>query len=280
MKKHTSWRIGGPADYFVEPQGREELQAVVSFANLRRVPLTVIGNGSNLLVSEKGIRGIVLKIGSGLSRVSIIEKDVVAEAGTKLSQLAAAARDSGLGGFEFSAGIPGTVGGAVIMNAGANGSSVGALVREVLLLNLEGHLIRRNGEELNFSYRSCALQRDPAIVVEAMFTCYPREKHLIQEEMERFIARRLSTQPLRLPNAGSVFRNPPGDSAGRLIEAAGLKGLRVGDAQISDLHANFIVNLGAATAEDVLTLIDKVRETVLVRNGVELLLEIKVVGDA
>jgi len=279
MNKHTSWRIGGPADYFIEPQGRKELQSVVSFANRRKVPLTVIGNGSNLLVSEKGIRGIVLKIGSGLARVSVIEKDVVAEAGAKLSALAAAARDSGLGGLEFSAGIPGTVGGAVVMNAGANGSSVGALVREVLLLNLEGRLFHRTGEALNFRYRSCDLQQEPAIVVEVRFACYPREKQLIQEEMERFVARRLSTQPLRLPNAGSVFRNPPGDSAGRLIEAAGLKGLRVGDAQISSLHANFIVNLGKATASDVLALIDKTRETVLARNGVELLLEVQIIGD-
>ena len=279
MNKHTSWRIGGPADYFIEPQSRVELQSVVSFANRRKIPLTVIGNGSNLLVSEKGIRGIVLKIGSGLARVSVIEKDVVAEAGAKLSVLAAVAGDSGLGGLEFSAGIPGTVGGAVIMNAGANGSSVGALVREVLLLNFEGRLFHRTGEALNFRYRSCDLQQEPAIVVEVRFACYPREKQLIREEMERFVARRLSTQPLRLPNAGSVFKNPPGDSAGRLIEAAGLKGLRVGDAQISSLHANFIVNLGKATASDVLSLIDKTRETVLARDGVELLLEVQIIGD-
>ncbi|MDD4237403.1 MAG: UDP-N-acetylmuramate dehydrogenase [Desulfotomaculaceae bacterium] len=280
MKKHTSWRIGGPADYYIEPVGREELQYVVSFANQRKIPLTVVGNGSNLLVSEKGIRGIVLKIGSGLARVATLEKDVVAEAGAKLSALAAAARDNSLGGLEFSAGIPGTVGGAVIMNAGANGSSVGALVREVLLLDLEGRLYRRDGEALNFSYRSCDLQREPAIVVEARFTCYPREKQLIQEEMEKFIARRQSTQPLRMPNAGSVFKNPPADSAGRLIESAGLKGLRVGGAQISTLHANFIINLGTATASDVLALIDKTRETVLARYGVELLLEVQIVGDA
>lgn len=280
MKKHTSWRIGGPADYFIEPAGREELQSLVYFANQRKIGLTVIGNGSNLLVSEKGIRGIVLKIGSGLSRITTLENDVVAEAGAKLSTLAAAARDSGLGGLEFSAGIPGTVGGAVVMNAGANGSSVGVLVREVLLLDLEGRMYRRDREALNFSYRSSALQRDPAIVVETRFACYPRERDLIQEEMEGYIARRLSTQPLRQPNAGSVFKNPPGDSAGRLIEAAGLKGLRVGGAQISTLHANFIVNLGTATASDVLALIHKSRETVLACNGVELLLEVQIVGDA
>lgn len=279
MKKHTSWRIGGPADYFIEPAGREELQSVVSFAKERKIQLTVIGNGSNLLVSEKGIRGIVLKIGSGLARVTTDKNDVIAEAGTKLSALAAVARDNGLGGLEFSAGIPGTVGGAVVMNAGANGSSVSALIREVLLLDLQGRLCRKDRESLVFSYRSSVLQREPAIVVEAKFTCYPRESHLIQEEMESYIARRLSTQPLRMPNAGSVFKNPPNDSAGRLIEAAGLKGLRVGGAQISDMHANFIVNLGTATASDVLALIDKTRETVLVRNGVELLLEVQIVGD-
>jgi len=280
MKKHTSWRIGGPADYFVEPVGREELQRVVSFANKHKIALTVIGNGSNLLVNESGIRGIVIKIGSGLARVTNLEKDIVAEAGAKLSALAAAAKDRGLGGLEFSAGIPGTVGGAVMMNAGANGSSIGALVREVLLLDSEGRLSRRDREALNFSYRSCDLQREPAIVVEASFTCYPREKNLIEEEMETFVAKRLSTQPLGLPNAGSVFKNPPGESAGRLIESAGLKGLRVGDAQISTLHANFIVNLGMATAADVLALINKARETVLARHGVELRLEVKVVGDA
>lgn len=280
MKKHTSWRIGGPSDYFVEPVGRKELQLLVSFAKHREIPLTIIGNGSNLLVSERGIRGIVIKIGSGLARVTVLGRDVVAEAGAKLSALATAARDNSLGGLEFSAGIPGTVGGAVVMNAGANGSSVGALIREVLLLDLEGRLCRRGGETLNFSYRSCALQMEPMIVVEARFTCYPREKHLIQDEMEGFIAKRLSAQPLGLPNAGSVFRNPPGDSAGRLIEAAGLKGLRVGDAQVSTLHANFIVNLGMATASDVLALIDKTRKTVMGRYGVELQLEVKIVGDA
>lgn len=279
MKKHTSWRIGGPADYFVEPVGREELQSVVIFAKKRKIPVTVIGNGSNLLVSEKGIRGIVIKIGSGLSRITVLENTVIAEAGAKLTAVAAVARDNGLGGLEFSAGIPGTVGGAVLMNAGANGSSIGNLVKEVLLLNLEGRWSRRNGEELDFSYRSSVLQREPAIVVEAKFACFPREKHLIQEEMDTYVARRLSTQPQKIPNAGSVFKNPPGDSAGRLIEAAGLKGLRVGDAQVSSLHANFIVNLGNATASDVLTLINKIRETVLVRNGVELLLEVQIVGD-
>ncbi|MGI6491523.1 MAG: UDP-N-acetylmuramate dehydrogenase [Peptococcaceae bacterium] len=280
MCKHTSWRIGGPAEFFVEPENTLELQAVISLAKRRGLPLTVIGNGTNLLVGEKGISGIVLKIGPKMSRVSILGKDILAEAGTRLSMLATIARDNNLGGLEFAAGIPGTVGGAVIMNAGANGASIGELVKEVLLLDKEGHLCRRYGTDLNFNYRSTALQRESAIVVEVKFSCFAREKHLIQSDMNSFIARRLATQPQGQPNAGSVFKNPPGDSAGRLIEAAGLKSLRIGDAQVSDKHANFIVNLGAATSADVLSLIEKIKETVYNRFGVELLLEVQVVGDA
>lgn len=150
----------------------------------------------------------------------------------------------------------------------------------MLLLDKEGHLCRRYGTDLNFNYRSTALQRESAIVVEVKFSCFAREKHLIQSDMNSFIARRLATQPQGQPNAGSVFKNPPGDSAGRLIEAAGLKSLRIGDAQVSDKHANFIVNLGAATSADVLSLIEKIKETVYNRFGVELLLEVQVVGDA
>ncbi|MCL6635693.1 MAG: UDP-N-acetylmuramate dehydrogenase, partial [Peptococcaceae bacterium] len=176
-------------------------------------------------------------------------------------------------------GIPGTVGGAVVMNAGANGSSIGALVREVLLLKPSGEYCRKTGAEMDFGYRSSVLQREFAIVVEAFFSCHPRDKEAIREEMEKHLARRKKTQPLTQPNAGSVFKNPPGDSAGRLIEAAGLKGLRIGDAQVSTLHANFIVNLGSATARDVLALIERIREAVFNRFGVELKLEVKVVGE-
>lgn len=279
MKKHTSWRIGGPSELFVEPSSREDIRLVVSYAHQRGIPLTVIGNGSNLLVSEGGIRGIVVKVGSGLARISTGEDGIVAEAGAKLAMVVAAARDAGLGGFEFSAGIPGTVGGALVMNAGANGSSIGELVREIVVLNFEGELHRKTKEEMNFGYRSSVLQREPSIVVEASFSCYPRDKDAIKDEMETFVAKRKLTQPLCQPNAGSVFKNPPGDSAGRLIEMAGLKGMRVGNAQISTLHANFIVNLGSATARDVLALIDRVRETVRSRFDVELKLEVKVIGD-
>jgi len=278
MKKHTSWRIGGPADIFVEPGSRQELQLVVFYARNRGAALTVIGAGSNFLVSDSGIRGIVVKIGNGLGRVSIVGNEIIAEAGAKLAKVAAMARDAGLGGFEFSAGIPGTVGGAVIMNAGANGSSVSALVQKVMVLSFDGDFCYKSKEDMRFGYRTSILQSEPTIVVEVNFTCYPREKELIRKEMACYLARRKASQPLRYPNAGSVFKNPPGDSAGRLIEAAGLKGMRVGDAQISTLHANFIINLGSATARDVLTLIDRAREIVNNRFGVELQPEIKFAG--
>lgn len=278
MKKHTSWRIGGLADVFVEPANREELRLAVSYAHERSIPLTIIGAGTNILVSDEGVRGVVVKVGSGLDRISINENIIIAEAGAKLSKVAAAARDAGLGGFEFSAGIPGVIGGAVVMNAGANGASVGALVKEVSLLNLEGRFFKKTKEEMNFGYRSSTLQSDISVVVEAAFSCFRRDSEAIKEEMEVFIKKRKETQPLHYPSAGSIFKNPPGDSAGRLIEAAGLKGKRAGDAQISTLHANFIINLGEATARDVLTLVEFAREAVRERFGIELKPEVKVVG--
>ena len=279
MKKHTSWRIGGPSEIFVEPTSREEIRLVTSYAKRRGIPLTIIGAGSNLLVCEGGIKGIIVKIGSGMSKISIAGCEIIAEAGAKLARVAAAARDAGLGGFEFSAGIPGSIGGAVVMNAGANGSSIGGLVRDVLLFDLNKDFYRKTQEEMSFGYRSSILQREPSMLVEASFSCHPRSKDEIKEEMNKYISWRKLTQPLEQPNAGSVFKNPPGDSAGRLIESAGLKGLRIGDAQISTLHANFIVNLGSATAWDVRALIDRARETVRSRFGVELIPEVKIIGE-
>jgi UDP-N-acetylmuramate dehydrogenase len=279
MKNHTSWQIGGPADVFVEPEDREDLQLVVSYAYRHGIPLTVVGAGSNLLVSECGIRGIVVKISSGLNLVLTAGNEIIAEAGAKLVRVAAAAKEAGLGGFEFTAGIPGTVGGAVAMNAGANGFSISRLVRDALMLDFKGEYHRKVNQELSFGYRASILQEEPLILVEVSFNCFPRDKSEIAKEMAYYIGKRRLTQPLVRPNAGSVFKNPPGDSAGRLIEAAGLKGLRIGDAQISTLHANFIVNLGAATSREVLALIEKAGETVHTSFGVKLEPEIKIIGN-
>ncbi len=279
MKNHTTFRIGGPADIFIWPASREELRAAVGYAFVRGIPLTVIGAGSNLLVGEGGIRGIVVKVGRGLDRVTRDGAEIRAEAGARLAKVAAIAQINGLGGFEFTAGIPGTVGGAVVMNAGANGSSIGDIVKGVLVLNHAGQFKEIPQAGLGFGYRKSILQEKPLIVIEASFSCRLRSPQEIRKEMKEYIEKRKRTQPLSLPSAGSIFKNPPGDSAGRLIEAAGLKGKRVGGAIISEVHANFIVNLGSATARDVRTLIEMARSAVWERFGVELALEVKIIGE-
>ncbi len=278
MKRHTSWRVGGPADIFVQPANREELRLVVAHVHRWGIPLTIIGAGTNILVPDEGIRGVVVQVGSGLDRISLQDHMIVAESGARLSQVAAAARDAGLGGFEFSSGIPGNIGGAVVMNAGANGVSIQARLKKILLLSPAGHFSIKTKDEIDFGYRTSSLQKDSSIVVEALFSCFQKDKDRIKQEMDAFNRRRKKTQPLHYPCAGSIFKNPPGDTAGRLIEAAGLKGTRIGDAQISTLHANFIINLGAATARDIMMLVEKTRELVLERFGIELKPEVKVVG--
>lgn len=279
MSKHTTWRIGGPAEIFVEPLGIPELARVFSFAHQKGIPVSVVGKGSNLLVSDKGISGIVVKIGRGLSRLEVNGQTLTVQAGAALSRLASAARDNGIGGFEFAAGIPGTVGGAVVMNAGANGSSMSDVVLEVDVMDLQGQIQRYAAQEMNFSYRSSALQGSSLVVVEAICRGVHKKPEEIQAEMEKYLAKRKNSQPLNYPNAGSVFKNPPGDSAGRLVEQAGCKGMIVGNAQVSLLHANFIVNLGGATARDVFTLIKLIQEEVYKKFSVKLETEVKLLGD-
>ncbi len=278
MHLHTSWRIGGPAEIFVEPRGIEDLRAVLTYAAQSGLPLTVIGAGTNLLVRDGGISGIVLKIGGGFSGIRVDGETITAGGGAKLHRLAAAARDAGLGGFEFIAGIPGSVGGAVVMNAGAYGSSVGDRVVEVTCLGYQGDLLCLDGRRLDWGYRKSALQGKESVVVEAVFRGYPRDKDLISSDMEKILGSRRAKQPLEYPSAGSVFKNPPGNYAGKLIQDAGCQGMRVGDAQVSTKHANFIINLGKATASDVLKLIAAVREKVMEKFGVSLEMEVKVLG--
>lgn len=278
MRQHTSWRIGGPADIFVAPLELADLRQVLGIAGKRNLPLTVIGAGTNLLVRDGGIKGIVVKIGEGMARLDISGDNITAGGGVKLGRLAASACRAGIGGFEFLAGIPGTVGGAVLMNAGAHGSSISEVVDKVVLVDREGNEHRRGVDRLGYGYRTSSLQGSSYTVVEACFRGSRRDPDDIKEQMSVYLARRRDSQPLDLPNAGSVFKNPPGDSAGRLIEAAGCKGLRIGDAQVSLKHANFIVNLGVATARDVLRLIEEVRERVLCRYGVKLLPEVQILG--
>ncbi|MFZ5596343.1 MAG: UDP-N-acetylmuramate dehydrogenase [Bacillota bacterium] len=278
MKLHTSWRIGGPADIFVDPVGAEDLGLLLKQAVLHNIPITVIGAGSNMLVRDGGIRGLVIRIGSGFSDISIEGTAITAGGGVKLSRLAAAARDACIGGLEFLAGIPGTVGGAVVMNAGANGSSVSALVSKVVCIDYNGNTVRLEKEEMGWGYRTSGLQDRDLIVIEAVFNGYRRGREEISSDMERNLRVRKEAQPLELPNSGSVFKNPPGNYAGKLIQEAGCQGLRVGDAQVSTKHANFIVNLGGARASHVLELIEEVKARVRARAGVTLEMEVKVLG--
>ncbi len=276
---HTTWRVGGPADYFVEPAVIEDLQFVLRFTAERGLPLTVMGNGSNLLVSDTGLRGVVVRMGPGMDRVALDGDVILAQGGVRLSRLLRTARESGLGGLEFMAGIPASVGGAVVMNAGANGLCMGDRVEEVTVVDRSGTVERRSASELGFRYRWSNLQAGREIVTTVALRCFPKDKDEIGREIERFLSQRRETQPLEQPSAGCVFKNPPGDSAGRLIEAAGCKGLRVGGAEVSHKHANFVLNMGGATARDIIELIRQVRQLVGDKFGIELGLEVNLMGD-
>ncbi|MEW6424852.1 MAG: UDP-N-acetylmuramate dehydrogenase [Bacillota bacterium] len=279
MKLHTTWRIGGPADFFIDPDGVESLARALGFAREANLPVTIIGKGSNLLVKDGGIRGLVVKIGSGFTRLSVQGNRVSAGAGVGLARLTAAAQDAGLGGFEFLAGIPGSVGGAVVMNAGAFGKAIGDLCEEVELMDETGRLTRRAGAGLGFGYRTSSLQDSKLIVLAATFRGTHRDRDAIRAEAQGIFNRRKKSQPLGEPSAGSVFKNPPGFSAGFLIEQAGAKGMRAGGAAVSGVHANFIVNLGNATAGDVLTLLEQVKSLVWQKFAIELEPEVRILGE-
>lgn len=279
MREHTSWRIGGPAEIFVQPAGLEDIRKIFAYARENNLDVTVIGNGSNLLVSDKGIKGIVVQMGRGMDHLLLDGKLITAGAGVKLARLAAFARENELGGFEFAAGIPGTVGGALVMNAGANDSCMADIVRKVFTIDKRGNLKSYSPGDLNFGYRSSGLREIPEIVVQAAFEGIEGKKEIIKKVTENYLVSRKRSQPLDFPSAGSVFKNPPGDSAGRLIEMVGAKGLTVGDAQVSTKHANFFINRGNATARDMLTLIREVQSLVFIEYGIKLSLEVQLVGE-
>lgn len=279
MQKYTSWRIGGPADVMVWPNGIEDIQKCLYFAREREMPLTIIGNGSNLLVRDNGIRGMVIKMGKGFNLISIEGNLIRAEAGAIIPLVAKQAAEAGLSGLEFAAGIPASVGGAVRMNAGAHGKCMNEVVQQVKVLTPSGEIATLSNEDIGFQYRCSNVLERSLIVLEAVFALAPGNTAAIKAKNEGNLAKRRRLQPLEYPNAGSVFANPPGQWAGWLIENAGGKGLQVGDAKVSDKHANFIINLGKASAADVLGLIEKLRQMVLEKFNIELKLEVQVVGE-
>lgn len=279
LSKHTTWKIGGNADLMVIPQGKEQLIALIQLLNKHEVPWMTLGRGSNMLVSDKGIRGVVIKPGNGLDYAQFTGNTVTAGAAYSFIKLAVTAGRQGLAGLEFAGGIPGTVGGAVYMNAGAHGSDVSRIFKSAEIVLSSGELVTLHSEDMKFSYRHSILQEMTGIVVEATFELAEGDRQSITAEMAKHKERRMQTQPLKMATCGSVFRNPPGDFSARLIEDAGLKGFQCGGAQVSELHANFIVNTGQATANDVLALIAHIQGVIKDRNGILLIPEVLVVGE-
>lgn len=279
MKHHTTWKVGGPADIFIPVQKKADVSYTLKYAYKHNIPCYILGNGSNVLVLDKGVRGIVLKLAGGLNTVSIVGQKIIAEAGVRLPALAQKACQNGLSGLEEIAAIPGTIGGAVAINAGAYGSTIGQLVGKVEALNPKGELIELDKNDLYFDYRQSSLAKQKLTVLEVELQLHLDDPVLIQQRMERYLHQRTLKQPLNLPNAGSVFKNPKGVAAGYLIEKAGAKGFRKGGAQISDKHANFIVNVENATAQDILDLSACVKGMVYQTFNVQLQTEINLLGE-
>ncbi len=279
MSLHTSLKIGGPADFLVYPQNIDELRHVLELAGQHDIPLFVLGQGTNLLVKDGGIRGIVLNLADMCSScVVFFNQSFRAGAALPLSKLGWEAANKGLSGLEFTTGIPGSLGGALYMNAGAYGASISELIREVSTIDFTGNYLVRSREELEFSYRWSTFQEEKVIILEGVLELIPGDKNKIMQRVKAIRDDRLAKHPL-YPSAGSVFRNPPGKPAGFLIEQSGCKGMAKGGAQVSLQHGNFIINRENATAGDVLTLMEIIKQKVRDNFQIELEPEIRVIGE-
>lgn len=279
MKTHTSFKIGGPADILLFPASLEEIHLATMACKQFAIPITVVGRGSNLLVRDKGIRGVVIKMDENLAYVKREASHIIAGAGIFLKDLAEQAAAWGLAGLEFAVGIPGTLGGAIVMNAGAYTGEMKDVVYRVTAVSKDGEIHTFTGDQLQFGYRSSPFQTREYIVAEAELCLKADEPSAILASIQDLTQRRESRQPLELPSAGSTFKRPPGYFAGTLIEQTGLKGLQLGGAKVSEKHAGFIVNAGNATANDVLALIKEVQRRVYEKFGVELHPEVQVIGE-
>ena len=282
LARYTSMKIGGPADYFLEAQTVDALAQVLPLLRRYDTPVCLLGNGSNVLISDRGVRGGVIHLAGDFRKVEWFEEGntVWAQVGAAcaLTQLVRTAARKGYAGLEFAEGIPGTVGGALVMNAGAYGSEFEKVVDEVVGVTQEGTIARLARAELVFTYRSSNLPAG-TVVAQVRLRLHKEEASHVSSTVRELVVKRKSSQPSGYPNSGSMFRNPPGDFAGRLIEAAGLKGKRIGRSQISERHANFIVNLGGANAEDVWRLMEMARSEVKKQFGVELVPEVRLLGE-
>ena len=278
MRDYTTLRLGGPADWMAMPASAEEIAGLLTEAGERGIPVTVLGHGSNVLVLDGGIRGLVIRMGRGMSGLEVSGRDLIAQAGAMMGSAAAAAAEHGLTGLEFASGIPGTVGGGVIMNAGAYGGEMSQTVYSVTGVMPDGTIRTMEREELDFGYRRSALQENGMVVSRVVFRLQPGSGNEIREKMADLNRRRAESQPLDVPSAGSTFKRPEGAYAAALIDRCGLKGYAVGGARVSPKHAGFLVNTGES-AKDYLELVRAVQRIVEERTGIRLEPEIRILGE-
>ena len=279
MSRHTTFKIGGPADYFLMPDKDTDVGRIVKICKESAIPYFILGNGSNLLVGDGGYRGAVIQIYKNMSAVTVEGTEITVQAGALLSSVAAAAKNAALTGFEFAGGIPGTMGGAVVMNAGAYGGEMKDVLTEVTVMDEEGEIVTLPADKLELGYRTSIIKTAGYIVLEAKLLLKEGNPEVIRETMKDLTIRRTTKQPLEYLSAGSTFKRPEGYFAGKLIMDSGLAGYQVGGAQVSEKHCGFVINAGGATARDVRTLMDNVRDIVYKKYGVTLEPEVKFLGD-
>lgn len=280
MKGHTSFKLGGPADILLTPNKVCDIPQVIKYCKDNEIPYFVMGNGSNLIVREKGIRGVVIKIFDNFSKIELLENNIIeVEAGVLLSKLSKFAYGNSLTGLEFASGIPGTVGGAVTMNAGAYGGEMKDCVIKTEFIDSEGNIKTITGDEHAFGYRDSFIQKQQGIVIKTWIKLEIGDNAEIKAKLDDLCQRRKDKQPLEMPSAGSVFKRPVGYFAGKLIEDSGFRGYSIGGAQVSEKHCGFIVNKGDATADDVLNLIKHIQNTVKDKFNVDLCTEVRIIGE-
>ena len=279
MRFHTTFRIGGPADLLFYPENTEEVQKIIQIAKEYGEPITFLGNGSNILVRDGGIRGLVIRFSHQMGWISREGTDLIVGTGASLRKIAVFAQKNSLSGLEFACGIPGSVGGAVFMNAGAYDDEIKSVIVSVKTVSLDGDIRVYTSDELDFGYRHSTFHNCEEAICEARLRLYEEDASFILQKMEDLNHRRASKQPLNYPSAGSTFKRPSGYFAGTLIDQTGLKGFTIGGAQVSQKHAGFIINIGSATANDVLQLISVIQKQVYAKHQVELLPELRIIGE-
>lgn len=277
MKQHTTFKIGGPADYFLVPETGEEVGEIIKICRKTDTPYFILGNGSNLLVGDGGYRGAVIQVYRNMSAVTVEGTTITAQAGALLSAVAAAAKNASLTGFEFAGGIPGTVGGAAVMNAGAYGGEMKDVLVEVTVMDAEGKIFAISAEKLELGYRTSVIKKAGYIVLEAKIRLKEGDQEAIRERMKELTIQRTTKQPLEYPSAGSTFKRPEGYFAGKLIDDAGLRGYKVGGAMVSEKHCGFVINYDNATATDVINLMKDVQAKVKEKFDVQLEPEVRII---